>query len=78
MSLDTIYYTWQKTTFFIVHITTIWLLLVLLATALSSWLLASSFDKQNARAREAKLARRTASAYTSIALTLWLISFIFK
>jgi len=78
MSFDNIYYIWQKTAFFIVHKTTIWVILVLFTTALASWLLASTFDMQNARAREAKLARRTAAAYTAIALTLWMFSIVFK
>lgn len=78
MFLDNIYDIWQKTAYVIVHKTTIWLLLVLLGTALASWLLAAVLDMQNARAREAKLARRTAAAYTAIALTLWMFSIIFK
>lgn len=78
MSGDTIYFIWQKSAYFLVHMTTIWLLFVLFATAFASWLLASAFNKQNARAHEAKLARRTTLAYTAIALTLWLFSFIFE
>lgn len=77
MSLENIDYVWQKISYLIVHKTTIWLLFVLFTTALASWRLASALDKQNARAREAKLARRTAAAYTAIALTLWMFSIIF-
>lgn len=78
MSLENMYYIWQKIAYLIVHRTTIWLLLLLFTTALASWLLASALDKQNAKAREAKLARLTSVAYTAIALTLWMFSFIFK
>lgn len=78
MSFDNFYYLWQKAAFFIVHTTSIWLLFVLLSTAVVCWFLTIEFNKQNARAREAKLSRLTAAAYTSIALTLWLFSFIFQ
>lgn len=72
-----LYGLWQKTSFIIVHYTSLWLLIVLFGTALASWYLASILDKQNAiRQREAKLARKTAAFYTVIGLTLWLFSFI--
>ncbi|MGI6091980.1 MAG: hypothetical protein GX348_00025 [Veillonellaceae bacterium] len=78
MSYDNLYYFWQKAAFFISHTINIWQLMVLLGTAVVCWFLAAEFNKKNARAREAKLSRLTAAAYTSIALVLWLFSFIFK
>jgi uncharacterized membrane protein len=75
MNLDAL---WQKTAFIIVHYTSIWLLAAFFGTALASWYLAVVLDKHNTRAREAKLARRTAAAYTVIGGVLWLFSFIFS
>ncbi len=78
MNIDQSYlfYIWQKLAFQIVHKTNIWLLLVFFATAGASWHLGNLLDKHNVRAREANMAHRTAIGYTSIALMLWLFSFI--
>lgn len=67
---------WQKTAFIIVHYTSLWLLIAFFGTALASWYLASVLDKHNSREREAKLARKTALAYTAVGIALWLFSFI--
>ncbi len=75
MNLD-ISYLWQKFAFQLVHKTTIWTLLVLLATAGVSWHLGNLLDKHNEREREANMAHRTAIGYTATALFLWLFSFI--
>ena len=71
-----LYYIWQKLAFQILHKTTIWVLLVFFATAGASWHLANLLDKHSAREKEARLARKTALAYTAVALGLWLFSFI--
>jgi cobalamin synthase len=71
------YYLWQKLAFQIVHRTTLWLVLTLFSTALASHYLALILHKHNAREREAHLASKTAIGYTTIAIVLWLFSFIF-
>lgn len=78
MSIDLIYlyYLWQKISFQFVHKITIWVLLVFLTTAGAAWQLANVLDKHNAREREANMARKTALAYTIIAIISWLFSFI--
>ena len=78
MNLDQayLYSIWQKLAFQLVHKTTIWVLLVLFLTAGVAWHLANLLDKHNARQREAKLARKTAIGYATIALVLWVFSFI--
>ncbi|MCE5286275.1 MAG: hypothetical protein LLG02_10570 [Pelosinus sp.] len=68
---------WQKFAFIIVHYTSIWLLAAFFGTALASWYLSVVLTKHNNRAREAKLARKTAAAYTVVGGALWLFSFIF-
>jgi hypothetical protein len=68
---------WQKFAFIIVHYTSIWLLAAFFGTALAAWYLAAVLDKHNTKAREAKLARKTAAAYTALGGALWLFSFIF-
>lgn len=68
---------WQKVAFIIVHYTSIWLLTAFFGTALAAWYLSAVLDKHNIRAREAKLARKTAAVYTVVGGGLWLFSFIF-
>ncbi|WP_245690231.1 hypothetical protein [Sporolituus thermophilus] len=75
MSID-MYTVWQKLAYLIVHKTTLWLLFVLLGTALASWRLAVVLDKHNARQREAALARKTAVGYAATAVILWLLSVV--
>ncbi len=78
MGIDPVlfYSLWQKTAFYIVHKTTIWLLLVLLITSGATWHLASILDKHNARAREANMARKTALGYAIITAMLWFFNFV--
>lgn len=76
IELSAMYEIWQKLAFQIVHKTTIWLLLVFLGTALSSWHLGNILDKHNAREKEAKLSRKIAIGYTATAILLWLLSLI--
>lgn len=71
-----LYSIWQKLSFHIVHKTTIWVLLVFFLTAGVAWHLANLLDKHNVRERETKLARKTAIGYATIALGLWIFSFI--
>lgn len=71
-----IYSIWQKISYIIVHRTTLWLLIVMLGTALASWILNITLLKHNAREREAKLAYNSAIGYALLALFLWLFSSI--
>lgn len=71
-----LYALWQKLSFQILHKNAVWVLLLLLLTAICAWHLATILDKHNAREREAKLARNTAIGYIISALTLWTLSFI--
>ncbi len=63
---------WPKFAFLLVHVTNSELPLVLFATAAASWHLAYVLQKQNAREREAGLARKVAAAYTVLPVMLWL------
>jgi cobalamin synthase len=76
MNID-FYSLWQQLAFQIVHRTTLWLVMVLFGTALTSHFLALTLHKHNAREREAHLASKTAIGYTTLAIVLWLFSFIF-
>lgn len=78
MNIDQVYlyFLWQKLSFQIIHKSSIWVLLVLFLTAITTWHLATILDKHNAREKEAQLAHRTAIGYTISALALWLLSFI--
>ena len=78
MNIDTayLYDLWQKLAFMIVHITTIWVVLLFFGTAVASWHLGNLLDKHNNREREATFARRTALGYTISGVVLWLFSFI--
>ncbi|SFM18108.1 hypothetical protein [Pelosinus propionicus] len=76
IDLSYLYYLWQKLAFQLVHKTTIWTLLVFLATAGVSWHLGNLLDKHNARAREANMAHKTAIGYAATAFILWFFSFI--
>ncbi len=70
------YYLWQKIAFQIVHKTTIWALLIFFLTAGVSWHLGNLLDKHNAREREANLAHKTAIAYITTGIVLWIFSTI--
>lgn len=67
---------WQKTVFYIVHKTTIWLLLVLLVTSGVTWHLGNILAKHNARAQEAKIAHKTSLGYAITAVALWIFNFV--
>lgn len=64
----------QKTAYFILHYTTLWLLLAFLFAAGAARYLAYILDQHNNRMREAKLARRTALFNVTLAAVLWLLS----
>lgn len=70
-----LYYLWQKLTFQIIHKSAIWVLFVLISTAIATWHLATLLDKHNARKKDAKFARKIAIGYMISALALWLLSF---
>ncbi len=63
---------WEKTAFIITHVTVLELPLVLAGTAAAAYALARVLDKHNARAREAKLARRVAAVYAVVLAGLFL------
>ncbi|HEY3424773.1 MAG TPA: hypothetical protein VGL27_08265 [Negativicutes bacterium] len=71
------YHLWQQLAFQIVHRTTLWLVIALFGTALTAHFLALTLHKHSAREREAHLASKTAIGYTTLAIVLWLFSFIF-
>ncbi len=57
---------WDKTLFLLTHVTVFELPLVFLCAAAAAYILARVLDKHNARAREARLARRVAAAYAGL------------
>lgn len=57
---------WDKTAFLLAHVTVFELPLVLIGTAAAAYVLARVLDRHNARAREARLARRVAAAYAGL------------
>lgn len=63
---------WEKTVFLITHVTVFELPLVLAGTAAAAFFLARVLDKHNARAREARLARRVAAVYAAALVGLCL------
>jgi hypothetical protein len=67
---------WEKTAFLLTHVTVFELPLVLLGTAAAAYGLARILDKHNARAREARLARRVAAAYAGLLAFLILARFL--
>lgn len=71
-----IYYFGQKAAFYLVHKTTIWVLLVFFITAGTTWHLGNLLYKHNARQREAAFAQKISLLYTIIPILLWLFSFI--
>lgn len=71
-----LYYLGQKTAFYLVHKTTIWVLLVFFITAGITWHLSNILYKHNARQRDASFAGKIALAYIAIPIVLWLFSFI--
>lgn len=62
---------WDKIAFLLTHVTVFELPLVLLGTAAAAFGLARVLDRHNARAREAKLARRVAYAYAVLLVFLF-------
>ncbi len=68
---------WNQTIFLLTHVTVFELPLVLLGTAAAAYSLARSLDRHNARAREAKLARRVAYAYVGLLAALYAAREIF-
>ncbi len=61
---------WDKMLFLLTHVTVFELPLVLFGTA-AAFVLARVLDRHNARAREAKLARRVAYAYAGLLVFLF-------
>lgn len=61
---------WNKTVFLLTHVTVFELPLVFLGTSAAAYVLARILDKHNARAREAKLARRVAAAYGALLVAI--------
>ncbi|MDR7866782.1 MAG: hypothetical protein RIN56_08170 [Sporomusaceae bacterium] len=57
---------WDKTLFLLTHVTVFELPLVLLVTSAAAYVLSRVLDTHNARAREARLARRVAAAYAGL------------
>ncbi len=57
---------WDKIAFLLTHTTVFELPLVLLGTAAAAYVLARILDGHNARAREARLARRIAAVYVGL------------
>ena len=57
---------WDQTVFLLTHVTVFELPLVFLGTSAAAYILSRVLDRHNARAREARLARRVAAAYAGL------------
>ncbi len=57
---------WDKTAFLLTHVTVFELPLVFMATAAAAYVLSRILARHNARAREARLARRVAAVYAGL------------
>ena len=68
---------WPALSYRLANLVSVWLLLVLLGTALACWRLAAVLESHNARTREAALAKKAALAYTAGAVGLWLFAWVF-
>lgn len=66
----------QKTTFLIVHGTSLWFLLGVFVISLAAKRLSSVLSAHNARAREAKLAKQVSIGYSVLGIGLWLLSWL--
>lgn len=71
------YSSWNNLVFLISHTTSFELPLVLIATAAGALQLARVLGRHNARAREARLARRVAACYGGLLAALLAFKFIF-
>lgn len=69
---------WDKIIFLLTHVTVFELPLVFLGTAAAAYVLARILDKHNARAREARLARRVAAVYAALLAAVFTARFLFK